>query len=149
MRITSSAYGDQQLMPHKYTCDGDNVSPPLRIEGVPKMAQSLVLIVNDTDSPRGDWAHWLLWNIPVETKLIPENSLPAGAVEGMNDWLQKGYGGPCPSDGQTHKYHFSLYALDTVLSLNTQANKQELYGVIVKHIIAQDELVGIYKRMQE
>ena len=145
MKITSPVFGHNQKIPSKYTCDGENLSPPLEISGVPEGAKSMVLIMDDPDATHGLWVHWVLWNISPDTKEIPENSVPAGAAEGMTSFGKPGYGGPCPPSG-THHYYFKLYALDTILDLNKSSEKQELESAIEGHVLGQAELVGLYSR---
>jgi len=145
MKLTSPVFKNQTLIPARYTCDGENINPPLLISQVPDSAQSLVLIVDDPDAPVGDWVHWLVWNIPAETKEIREGEKIEGAVEGFNDFHQQAYGGPCPPGG-THHYHFKLYALDQLLNLPATASKEELLKAMSGHIIDRDVLVGLYQR---
>ncbi len=132
-------------IPGKYTCDGDDVNPPLQIEGVPENARSLVLIVDDPDAPMGTWDHWIVWNIAPDTTKIEENSVPEGAVQGMNDFKKREYGGPCPPSGK-HRYMFKLYALDTTLDLDSASKKEDVENAMSGHIIEQTTLVGLYQR---
>jgi hypothetical protein len=145
MKISSPAFDNNSKIPEKYTCDGENVNPPLKIEGVPKEAKSLVLIVDDPDAPMGTFLHWLVWNIPPETNFIEENSLPEGAVQGKNDFGKENYGGPCPPFG-THRYFFKLYALDKVLNLPEGSSLKEVEKEMEGHILDQAQLVGLYQR---
>lgn len=145
LKISSPAFSHNGMIPSKHTCDGADVSPPLRIEGVPTEAKSLALIMDDPDAPRGIWVHWVAWNIDPKTRGIPENGLPAGAVQGRNDFGTERYGGPCPPSG-THRYFFKLYALDAPLSLARGATKAQLESAMKGHILGQAELVGLYKR---
>jgi Raf kinase inhibitor-like YbhB/YbcL family protein len=145
IRISSTAFTHTGPIPAKYTCDGLDVSPPLTFENVPPEAKTLALIVDDPDAPAGTWVHWVVWNIDPATKEIKENSLPTGAQEGMSDFRKRGYGGPCPPGG-THRYFFKLYALDTTLTLGPNTTKALLEQAIKRHIVAQCELIGKYKR---
>lgn len=145
MKFLSPAFKHNEYLPSKYTCDGDNLNPPLSIDKVPENAQSLVLIVDDPDAPRGTWLHWTCWNIDPKTTQIPENSVPQGAVEGMTDSGTTGYSGPRPPSG-THRYFFKLYALDTKLDLPHGAPLNELLKVIDNHIIEKVEFIGLYSR---
>ena len=145
IQISSSAFAQNGSIPAKYTCDGLDVSPPLTIESVPPEAKSLALIVDDPDAPAGTWVHWVVWNIEPFAKEIKEGSLPAGAQEGMSDFGKRGYGGPCPPSG-THRYFFKLYALDITLNLGPNTTKALLEQAIKRHIVAQSELIGRYKR---
>ncbi len=145
MKLSSSAFTHDDNIPAKYTCDGENVSPPLEIIGVPPAAKSLALIVSDPDAPAGDWVHWVVFNIPPETKLIAENSVPAGATEGTTSFGKPGWGGPCPPSG-VHHYQFKLYALDTELTLSASAKKADIEKEMAQHVLDQTLLVGLYQR---
>ncbi len=145
MKIKSSAFENNQTIPSKYTCDGENTSPPLSIAEVPKNTQSLVLIVDDPDAPAGTWVHWTIWNIDPKTKEIPEGSVPSGGGEGITSFGNTGYGGPCPLSG-THRYFFKIYALDIKLELSPDATSSKIEEEINGHILAKDELIGFYSR---
>lgn len=145
MKITSSAFANNQMIPSKYTCDGGNVNPSLEISDVPKSAKSLALIMDDPDAPAGIWVHWTLWNIDPKTSEIAEHSVPPGAAQGVTSFGKPGYGGPCPPSG-THRYFFKLYALDLRLDLSEAASKAELEGAMREHILEQSELTGLYSR---
>jgi Raf kinase inhibitor-like YbhB/YbcL family protein len=142
LRVTSSAFKSNGTIPKKYTCDGIDVNPPLSIEGLPKQTESLVLIVDDPDAPRGTWVHWVVWNIP-PLRVIQEDSVPG--TEGVNDFQRHSYGGPCPPSG-THRYFFKVYALDTKLQLGQNAGKRDVEKAMEGHILAMGELVGLYSR---
>jgi len=142
LKISSSAFLNDGMIPVQYTCDGKNISPPLHIEQIPEEAKCLVLIVDDPDAPAGDWVHWLVWNIPV-THHIRENEVHG--TEGINDFDQHHYGGPCPPSG-THHYFFKVYALNALLSLPANTNKQQLEKAMSVHVIGFGELVGLYTR---
>lgn len=145
MIISSLAFENNGDVPEQYTCDGDNVSPPLKIKGVPEGAKSLVLVVDDPDSPTGTWIHWTVWNINPKTVAIESGSVPSGATEGLNSFGNIGYGGPCPAGG-VHRYFFKLFALDVNVGLGSGATYQELEQMISGHVLARAELVGQYKR---
>lgn len=145
MKILSPAFEHNGQIPKKYTCDGADVNPPLKVEGIPADAKSLALIVDDPDAPAGIWVHWLVWNIDPKTHEITEDSVPHGALQGVNDFRRRDYGGPCPPSG-THRYFFKLYALDAVLSISANATKADLEASMKTHIIAKAELTGLYKR---
>src|SRR3990172_4411996 len=145
MKLSSSAFTHNQTIPAKYTCDGENVNPPLTITDVLTDSKSLTLIVDDPDAPAGTWVHWTVWNISPDTKQIAENSVPSNAIQGKTSFGNSGYGGPCPPSG-THRYFFKLYALDTTLSLGQNATKQDLEKAFVGHILDQAELIGLYSR---
>jgi len=142
LAVTSPVFVDGGRIPLKYTCDGDNVNPPLNIKGIPEGTKSLVLIVDDPDAPMGTWVHWVVWNIPPKEE-IRENSVPG--TEGMNDFRKRSYGGPCPPSG-THRYFFRVYALDTKLDLAPSSRKKDVEGAMKGHIIAEGQLVGLYSR---
>jgi hypothetical protein len=145
MKITSTAFENNQSIPAKYTCDGENVSPPLAVADVPESAQSLVLIVDDPDAPVGTFAHWLVWNIDPQTTVITEGNVPQFTVEGKNDFGKNSWGGPCPPSG-THRYFFKLYALDQKIDLPTSADKQDLEKAMEGYILSQTQLIGLYSR---
>ena len=144
LKLTSSAFSHNGGIPSEYTCDGSDVSPQLIIDDVPANAKSLALIVDDPDAPVGTWDHWVVFNIPPNTKEITKGAEPKGAA-GKNSWGRFGYGGPCPPSG-THRYFFKLYALDIMLDLPQGATKKELEKAMDEHIIAKAELIGTYKR---
>jgi len=141
--VKSSAFENNKLIPMKYTCDGDEVNPPLTIEGVPQGTKSLVLILDDPDAPRGTFDHWVVWNIPPTNK-IEEHSVPG--TEGLNSAGQSSYVGPCPPSG-THRYFFKVYALDTKLVLHPNSTrKRDVEKAMQGTVLAKGELVGLYKR---
>jgi Raf kinase inhibitor-like YbhB/YbcL family protein len=148
MELTSVEFGDGGPIPRRYGYEEENVNPPLVVEGVPKDAESLALVVDDPDAvePAGKvWDHWTVWNIPPETTSIPEAWDPtkAGAREGRNDYDEIGYGGPNPPDRE-HTYRFVLYALDTDFDLRPGAPKEELEETIAGHVVGEAHLRGTY-----
>ncbi len=149
MQIMSSAFAEGQMIPRKYTCDGESVSPPLAWSGVPPQASSLALIVDDPDAPGGTWTHWIVFNLPASAAGLPESAaagkLENGAVQGTNSSRKAGYGGPCPPGG-THRYYFRLYALDGPLSLGNNATAKDVQTAMQGHTLASAELMGRYKR---
>jgi Raf kinase inhibitor-like YbhB/YbcL family protein len=145
MKIESPAFENNQPIPSKYTCDGEDINPPLKISDVPENSKSLVLIVDDPDAPFGTFTHWIVWNIDPKTSFVEENSVPDGAIVGVNDFGKNFYGGPCPPSG-THHYHFKLYALDTTLNLDKNSKKKDLEKAMENHILEKAEIIGIYKR---
>lgn len=145
MKITSGAFGGNQSIPRKYTCQGDDVNPPLKFEGVPAEARSLALIVDDPDAPMGTWNHWIIWNMKPDIGGIEENSVPENSISGLNSSGKNGYEGPCPPSG-THRYFFKLYALDSDLDLTSSAKKADLERAMSDHVIGYGELVGLYKK---
>ena len=150
IKITSSAFENNGLIPAKYTCDGKDISPPLKWDAVPGGTKSIALICDDPDAPMGIFIHWVLFNLPSGTAELTENVprdkvLPNGAKQGMTDFGRIGYGGPCPPSG-THRYFFKLYVLDTELKLEPGVNKGQLLKAMEGHILAQGQLIGKYKR---
>ena len=142
----------QRNDPRQYTCEGGNVSPPLAWSGVPDGAASLVLIVDDPDAPdpaapRMTWVHWVLYNLPAACRGLDEavRELPAGTLEGLNDWKRAGYGGPCPPIGR-HRYFHKLYALDAVLPDLLNPDKKALEQAMRGHIVAEAQLIGTYQK---
>ena len=150
IKLKSSAFKNNEMLPKKYTCDGIGISPPLLWSDIPKAAQSLAIISDDPDAPGGVWVHWVMYNIPPQTMGLNEGVLPVeefahAAKQGLNDFQNIGYGAPCPPSG-THRYFFKLYALDTILNLESKATKDQLLKAMEGHILAKAELVGKYKR---
>jgi Raf kinase inhibitor-like YbhB/YbcL family protein len=145
MQITSPAFTHQASIPEKYTCQGDNINPPLNFTDVPTKTKSLVLILDDPDAPGGDFVHWLLWNIDPTTPGIDEKSSPQSAVSGTTGFGSNLYGGPCPPSGN-HRYFFKLYALDITLDLPASTDKSGLLAAMNGHIIDQAELIGTYEK---
>jgi len=145
MTISSLVFLDNQNIPVKYTCDGDGVSPPLNFSNVPPKAQSLALTVTDPDAPNGLWVHWLVWNISASTTQIRENSVPAQAIQGQGSSGQKVYGAPCPPSG-THRYIFTLYALDEKLPIPSYSVLDDLAKTMQGHILQQAQIIGLYGR---
>ncbi|HEY5549829.1 MAG TPA: YbhB/YbcL family Raf kinase inhibitor-like protein [Candidatus Saccharimonadales bacterium] len=143
MRIVSPAFREGAAIPPQYTCKGQNVSPPLNFIKVPPGAQSLALIMHDPDAPVGDYVHWTMWGIPVNTEAVAVNSVPVGAVQGLNSNNQNRYMGPCPPSG-THRYIFELYALDKPLSLPPQTGRDGLKKAMEGHITEEHTLTGVF-----
>ncbi|MBF8249908.1 MAG: phospholipid-binding protein, family [Candidatus Levybacteria bacterium] len=144
MKIISSVFQNNSKIPAKYTCDGQNINPPLSFLEMPSNAKSLALIVDDPDAPGGVWTHWLVFNIDPKVIGVAENSIPTGGSEGMTSFGNKNYGGPCPPAG-THRYFFILYALNSILNL-TNPDKTELENAMRGHILDRAELIGNYNR---
>lgn len=141
MKLTSSAFNNNGPIPPAYTCDGDDAQPPLTIKDIPAETKSLALIIEDPDSPSGNFTHFITWNLPPE---LEEFNTRTGA-EGANDFGNIGYGGPCPGSG-THRYVFTLYALDTTIDLPDGSTKPQLKNAMKDHILDQTTLNGTYKR---
>ena len=147
LRLTSTAFEHGKSIPVKYTCNGENISPPFEWTTPPENTKSLILIAEDPDAPHG-WIHWVLYNMPADTRSIPENSpkkyeLDNGACQGMSDFREVGYGGPCPPSG-IHRYFFRLYAVDTLLHAHLHMTKEDLMMQVSGHIIASAEYMGTY-----
>jgi hypothetical protein len=145
MNLTSNAFANNGNLPSKYTCDGQKINPELLIGGTPQEAKSLVLIVDDPDAPAGIFTHWTVWNIDPSARSIEENSVPAGAIQGMATSDGIGYVSPCPPGG-THRYRFKLYALDTMLDLRGGASVSELSAAMSGHVVDLAELTSFYQR---
>jgi Raf kinase inhibitor-like YbhB/YbcL family protein len=145
--LTSVLIAHEQLIPVQYSCDGEDKSPPLDWRGSPTGTQSFALIMDDPDAPGGTWDHWIVFNIPAEIRNLPEavSAGEIGATFGKNSWGRGDYGGPCPPGG-THRYFFKLYALDTTLSLDESAGKEQVLAAMEGHILAETELMGTYSR---
>ncbi len=148
--LTSTVFAQGESIPVRYTCDGEDISPPLQWDDLPEGTQSLALIMDDPDAPAGTWVHWVLYNIPADKRALSEGipadrELPDGSRHGQNSWGRPGYGGPCPPSG-THRYFFKMYALDTMLDLDPGASKEALLKVMEGHVLAQAELMGTYQR---
>jgi Raf kinase inhibitor-like YbhB/YbcL family protein len=151
MRLTTTAFQPGGDIPAMYTCDGSDASPALAWDGAPAATKTFALIVDDPDAPAGDWVHWVVFNLPAATHALPGGlahsaALPSGGRQGRNDFGKVGYGGPCPPRGAAHHYRFSLYALDAGLDLPPGATKADLQMAMRDHVLAQAELVGLYRR---
>lgn len=145
--LRSTAFAASAAIPARYTCGGDDVSPPLSWSGTPAGAKSIALTVIDPDAPGRPFTHWVVFNMPAPTPELPEGGpLPAGSLEGRNDFGSTGYRGPCPPAGPTHHYHFKVYALDMALSLGSGATEAGFEDAIKRHVLASGELVGTFKR---
>lgn len=150
MILESTAFADEGTIPRRYTCDGEDVSPPLDWRNPPDGVESYALTVDDPDAPRGTWVHWIVLDLPPSATSLAENAsglacLPDGATEGANGWGNRGYGGPCPPSG-THRYFFRLFALDRVLHLGPEATAADLDRAREGHVLAEATLMGRYGR---
>lgn len=150
VKITSPAFAAGEMIPSRYTCDAENVSPPLEWTGVPPGAETLALIVDDPDAPMGTWVHWVVFDLPGVTTGLPEGvpaqpAIKGGGVQGVTSFRTVGYGGPCPPSG-THRYYFRLYALDASLSLGSDASAGEVQKAMEGHVLAEATLMGRYRR---
>ncbi len=151
LSISSTAFQEGESIPARYTCEGDDVSPLLRWDEPPRGTGSLALIMDDPDAPVGVFTHWVILNIPPDSRELPEAlatqaELPGGARQGKNDFGRTGYGGPCPPPGRPHRYRFTLYALDQPLDLKAGASKKQVLEAMSGHILAQGQLTGTYQR---
>lgn len=154
LTLESPAFSADGPIPREYTCEAADRSPPLRWSGLPQGTHSLVLIIDDPDAPdpqapRMTWVHWVVYNIPPDTRELPAaaqaEDLPHGAEQGLNDWKRVGYGGPCPPMGR-HRYFHKLYALDTTLKPMTRATKAQVEAAMQGHILDQAVLIGTYQK---
>ena len=150
MNLTSSAFTEGGTIPRQYTCDGNDISPPLSWSDVPDGTKSFALIADDPDAPAGTWVHWVVYNIPAGTTKLQEQVpaskiLPDGSVQGINDFKKTGYGGPCPPGG-IHRYFFKLYALSGSVDLGPNATKNELLQAMEGKIVSETKLMGTYSR---
>ncbi len=141
LELTSPDFGHGDMIPAEFSCEGSDVNPTLNIMGVPEEALTLALIVDDPDAPAGTWVHWIVFNVLADWETIEGNTIPG--MQGLNDFGKENYGGPCPPDGE-HRYFFKLYALDTVLNLESGITKEELETAMEGHILEQTELIGLY-----
>ena len=157
LKVTSSAFQQGGSIPSQYTCEGKDSSPPLSWSGTPSNAKTIAMIVDDPDAPdpakpQRVYVHWVVFNIPAQTTSLAENAsksgMPAGAVQGKNDWGKPEYGGPCPPVGR-HRYFFKLYALDTALTGLKDATKAELEKAMKGHIVDSGELMGTYQKAKK
>jgi Raf kinase inhibitor-like YbhB/YbcL family protein len=156
LKVTSSAFQQGGPIPAQYTCEGNDISPPLAWAGLPNNTKSVAMIVDDPDAPdpakpQRVYVHWVVYNMPAQTTTLPENAsksgMPAGALQGKNDWGKAEYGGPCPPIGR-HRYFFKLYALDTTLALKA-ATKADFEKAVKGHIVDSGELMGTYQKAKK
>ena len=145
LHVSSPAFKQYEYIPSKYTCDGANEGPILKITSLPKRTKCIAVIVDDPDGPIGTWVHWIAWNIPPNDSIVEKKNR---GIYGLNDFGMHSYCGPCPPNGM-HHYHFKVYALDKLLNLPYNATKTTLEKAMSTHIIASGELIGLYKRKNE
>ncbi len=150
--LKSSAFANGSSIPAKYTCDGDDIAPPLSWSGSPAGTKSFAIIADDPDAPAGTWVHWVAWNIPASAVSFAEGlaksaQLSDGTKQGITDFRRPGYGGPCPPSG-THRYFFKLYALDAMLDLPLSAGKAQLEAAMQGHVLGRTQLMGTYTRQR-
>ena len=149
MEITSTAFAEGGSIPSRYTCDGRDLSPPLRITGIPEGTKGVALISDDPDAPGGTWVHWVVYGMPPDIEELPEGysrGLPDGAVHGLNDFGRQDYGGPCPPPGSPHTYFFKAYAVGAEIGAGAGLTKSELLAETAGRTLATAQLTGIYQR---
>jgi Raf kinase inhibitor-like YbhB/YbcL family protein len=150
MLLSSVAFADGQAIPDKYTCHGQDISPPLQWSGAPSQTKSIALTCEDPDAPSGTFTHWIIFDVPAAAAGLSENvsktaTLPNGSRQGKNSFGNTGYNGPCPPGGKTHHYVFKVYALDAAVTLDSGAGKEDLLNAVNGHVLAQAELTGTYQ----
>lgn len=150
IKVESTAFNEGGMIPKKYACDGQDLSPPISWSGIPDAAKSIALIADDPDAPMGTWVHWVVYNLPANITGLPEGVPPQKTItnngrQGTNDFRRIGYGGPCPPGG-THRYFFKVYALDIEVNLDAGATKAQLLKAMEGHLLAEGELMGRYQR---
>lgn len=151
LELTSDSFDEGDTIPVRHTCDGEDLSPPLSVGGVPDEAESLAMIVDDPDAPAGTWVHWVLYGLPADIRSLPQG-VPAdadvldGTLQGENDFGDLGWGGPCPPPGEEHRYVFSLYALEGTPGLESGATKERLLEAIEPMVLEEARLTGRYQR---
>lgn len=149
--LTSPVFKEGERIPDRYTCEGEDVSPPLHWSVPPAATKSFVVIADDPDAPGGTWVHWVIYNLSLDLRGLPEG-IPArdhwldGALQGLTDFKRVGYGGPCPPPGKPHRYYFKLYALDAVLNLKPRATKSQVLEACKGHILGEAQLMGRFGR---
>lgn len=154
MTVITQAFSSGERIPEKYTCQGEDISPPFTIQNTPEGTQSIALLVDDPDAPRKTFTHWILFNLPADTTVLSEGldveehfgDEDDGPLEGVNDFGSPGYGGPCPPPGSTHHYHFRFFALDTRLDLESGATRKQLTQAMDGHILAETDYIGTFER---
>jgi Raf kinase inhibitor-like YbhB/YbcL family protein len=145
-KLVSPAFQDGKQIPSQYTCDSINISPPLKWSGFPEKTKSFAIVMDDPDAPMGNWVHWVIYNIPATVTSVEEKKAVSqiNAVEGLNSWNEKGYNGPCPTDG-THQYNFIIYALDRTISPKEGMTNTELFEAMKGHILGEARLSGFFR----
>lgn len=146
MKVISTAFDHYGMIPQKYTCDGDDVCPPLAISHPPIRTKSFAILMHDHDAESEDFVHWLMWNIAPDIRIISEGAAPVGATAGANDFGRVGWGGPCPPSGR-HHYEFHVYALDTILDLPAASTKESFRDAISGHVLEETSIIGLYETL--
>jgi Raf kinase inhibitor-like YbhB/YbcL family protein len=147
LKVTSPSFKEGEMIPGKFTCDGENISPEIQWEDFPDGTKSFALICDDPDAPSGDFVHWVVYNVPSKIDGFGENAEISEIADlGITDYGRKGYGGPCPPSG-THHYHFKVYALDKMIETEKDLDKYDLLDKMEGHVLAKGEIVGLYKRI--
>ena len=149
--LKTTAFKESGTIPKMYTCSGQDMSPPLQWDDPPAKTQTFALIADDPDAPNGTWVHWVIYNMPASQRRLdegikPEETLPGGASQGVNDFKKVGYGGPCPPPGKPHRYYFKLYALDAPLKLKPRATKEHVMEALKPHLLGESQLMGTFGR---
>ena len=152
IKISSSAFEDGGMIPSEYTCDGDDISPPLRWEDLPEKTKTIAIICDDPDAPGGTFVHWVLYDVPANKEhldkgLPDDETFDNGTRQGITSFGKTGYGGPCPPSG-THRYFFKIYALDVKINTATIIDKEHLLKAMEGHLLGQGKLMGLYKRQK-
>lgn len=151
LSVSSTVFREGETIPAKYTCEGEDISPPIVWGEPPDGTRSLALIVDDPDAPGGVFTHWIIFNLPADTRQLPaavpaQPRLDSGARQGKTDFGRVGYGGPCPPPGKPHRYRFTVYALDRTLDLAAGASRSQVLGAMEGNILSRGRLTGIYER---
>ncbi len=146
MSLTSPAFAEGAAIPLRFTCDGEDRSPPLTWSDPPEGTRALALVMDDPDAPGGVFTHWLVYDLPADARSLAEGELPGGGKQGENDFGRIGYGGPCPPRGEQHRYRFAIYALDAPLDLPPGARRAAVLEAIAGHALARGVLTGTYRR---
>jgi Raf kinase inhibitor-like YbhB/YbcL family protein len=144
LKVTSPVFEPNQQIPKKYSCDSQDINPPLTIQDIPQETKTLALVLDDPDAPSGTFTHWTMWNLPSTKNSIDENTAPG--IEGLNSMGTRGYTGPCPPPSKPHRYIFKIYALDSALDLDFDSDKSDLEKAMSGHILAEGKLVGLFSR---
>ncbi len=151
MKISSTAFQIDSTIPQQFTCQGEDISPALAWSGAPEGTECYALLLEDPDAPSGTYIHWVIYNIPATERGLSEDfpkrdKLPNGTRQGVNDFKQMGYGGPCPPPGKAHRYYFKLYALDAQINIPGEATRDQLLNAMHGHILAESETMGTYAK---